>query len=95
MIHGLVSFILIHMSKSKTLQILITVSEERLLKTAAKKKGLPLAEWARNLLRQKAREDLGPQPKSVEEALRSLLSINAPVDSVDVMIQESFKGRYR
>ena len=77
------------------MQIPITLSEERLLKSAAKAKGLPLAEWARSLLRAKAKEELGPQRKSPRDALETLFAINAPVDSVEVMIEESFKGRYK
>jgi hypothetical protein len=83
------------MSMNKRLQIPITSSEEKLLKSAARKNGLTLAEWARSLLREKAREDLGPKRKSPEDALKSLFSANAPIDTVEAMAQESFRGRYK
>jgi len=83
------------MSMSKRIQIPISESEARLYQIAAKKTGLSLAEWARQLMKAKATETMGPSKKSPEAALKALFEINAPVDDVEVMISQSFKGRYR
>ena len=86
--------ILIHMSKNKRLQIPISEAEEGLLKSAARRAGLPFAAWARNVLREKASESGSSEDLSPEQILESLFSLNAPVSSVDKMIEESTGGRY-
>ncbi len=85
----------IHMSMSKRVQIPISDSEEQLLKTAAKRQGLSLAEWARGHLKAKAQESLGAQKISPLEAIKVLSELNAPIDSVEVMKEQSLKGRYK
>lgn len=80
---------------SKRIQIPISESEARLFKASAKKTGLSLAEWARRLMKAKAQESMGPLKKTSEAALKSLFAINAPIDDVEVMIGQSFKGRYK
>jgi hypothetical protein len=80
---------------NKRIQIPITESEARLFQVAAKKTGLSLAEWARQLMKAKATETMGPIKKTPEAALQALFEINAPVDDVQVMINQSFKGRYK
>ncbi len=81
------------MSMTKRLQIPISEQECSYLQAAARRAGMPLAEWARRQLREKAdqtlRGSVGPR-----EALDSLKGLDAPVASVETMIQESLSGRY-
>lgn len=81
------------MSMTKRLQIPVSEQECSYFQAAARRAGMPLAEWARRQLREKAEETLsgaaGPR-----EALDLIKSLNAPVAPVDVMIQESLSGRY-
>jgi len=83
------------MSMTKRLQIPISQAEERLLKTAAKRSGLSLAEWARRLLRERAKEEFMHEKLSPKQSLKALSEINASIDSVDVMIKQSFESRYK
>lgn len=82
------------MSMTKRLQIPISEQECFHLQAAARRAGLPLAEWARRQLRKKADEALGGAELSPREALDLLKSLDAPVGPVDAMIEESVAGRY-
>ena len=82
------------MSMTRRLQIPVTEQECSHFQAAARRSRLPLAEWARRQLREKADEalrgaDLGPR-----EALDLLKTLNAPVGPVETMIEESVAGRY-
>jgi len=78
---------------TKRIQIPIEPAELELLRAAAQRAGQPLAQWARSLLRQRAREQLDGPPLTPEEALESLFAQEAPVSDVDTMIEESLRGR--
>jgi hypothetical protein len=79
------------MSMTKRLQIPVSEQECAHFQAAARRAGLPLAEWARRQLRDKAGE--GPTLDRFE-ALALIKSLAAPVGPVEVMIEESLAGRY-
>jgi len=80
---------------TKRLQIPVSDQESSRFQAAARRAGLPVAEWARRQLRSKADESLGGASLSPCEAVALLKALEAPVASVDVMIEESVAGRYR
>jgi hypothetical protein len=82
------------MSMAKRLQIPVTEQECSRFQDAARRSRLPLAEWARRQLREKADETLGEATLSPTEALALLKKLNAPVGPVETMIEESIAGRY-
>ena len=82
------------MSMTKRLQIPVGEQECSHFQAAARRAGLPLAEWARRQLLEKADEVLGGTALSPREALALLKSLDAPVASVETMIEESVAGRY-
>ena len=82
------------MSMTKRLQIPVSDQESSRFQAAARRAGLPVAEWARRQLRSKADEALGGASLSPREAVALLKALDAPVASVDVMIDESIAGRY-
>lgn len=81
------------MSMTKRLQIPISEQECAHLQAAARRAGLPLAEWARRQLREKAEETLGGG-FGPREALDVIKKLNAPVAPIEVLIEESVAGRY-
>jgi hypothetical protein len=86
--------ILIPVSMTKRLQIPVSDQDSSQFQAAARRAGLPVAEWARRQLRNKADETLGAAPLSPREALALLKALEAPVAPVEVMIEESVAGRY-
>ncbi len=86
--------ILTPMSMTKRLQIPVSDQESSQFQAAARRAGLPLAEWARRQLREKADEALDGAALGPREALALLKSLEAPVAPVGVMIEESISGRY-
>ena len=82
------------MSMTKRLQIPVSEQECLHFQAAARRSHLPLAEWARRQLREKADEALGGAILGPLEALDLLKSLNAPVGPVEDMIEESVAGRY-
>lgn len=82
------------MSMTKRIQIPVTPTESETFRAAARRQGLPLAEWARRHLREQAECDLGSE-LSPREAAQRLFALEAPVDDVDVMIEQSVRGRLR
>lgn len=64
------------------------------MQAAARRAGLPLAEWARRQLRAKAEETLQGTAFGPREALDLIKRLNAPVAPVEIMIEESVAGRY-
>ena len=82
------------MSMTKRLQIPVSEQECSVFQAAARRSHLPLAEWARRQLREKADEVLGGATLSPREALALLKTLNAPVGPVETMIEESVAGRY-
>jgi hypothetical protein len=80
---------------TKRIQIPVASADEFLFKRAARRAQLPVAEWARRLLRERAAETLGASALSPKEALAKLCAIKAPVCKIDRMIDESTRGRYR
>lgn len=86
--------ILTPMSMTKRLQIPVSDQESSQFQAAARRAGLPLAEWARRQLREKSDEALGGATLGPREALALLKSLEAPVAPVETMIKESISGRY-
>ena len=86
--------ILTLMSMTKRIQIPVGDQDSSHFQAAARRAGLPLAEWARRHLREKADEALSGAPLSPLEALALLASLEAPVAPVRTMIEESVAGRY-
>lgn len=83
------------MSMSKRLQIPISEAEEKLLRAAARRRGLSLAEWARRHLKADAQAEIGLPKVTPEEALKKLFELDGPVASIEAMIEQSLKGRYK
>ena len=67
------------MSMNKRIQIPASESEYEHLKRAARREGLPLAEWSRRLLRRGAEEALGGMRLSPEAALETLSHLALPL----------------
>ena len=82
------------MSMTKRLQIPVTDQECSHFQAAARRSRLPLAEWARRQLREKADEVLGGAELAPHQALDLIKKLNAPVGPVETMIEESIAGRY-
>lgn len=82
------------MSMTRRIQIPVGDQECSHFQAAARRAGLPLAEWARRQLREKADEVLGRAALSPREALALLERLEAPVAPVETMIEESVAGRY-
>ena len=82
------------MSMTKRLQIPVSDQECFHFQAAARREGLPLAEWARRQLREKADEVLGRAALGPREALERLLALEAPIATVETLIEESVAGRY-
>ena len=83
------------MAMTKRIQIPVEEPELALVKAAASRAGMPVAEWARGILREEARRELGESDLDPRRALAQLFSLDAPVDEVDTMIEESIAGRLR
>lgn len=81
-------------SMTKRLQIPVSEQECSHFQAAARRSRLPLAEWARRQLREKADEALGGTAFGPREALELLKTLNAPAGPVETMINESVAGRY-
>ena len=86
--------ILILMSMTKRVQVPVEDADYELFRSAARKEGVPLAEWARELMRARAGEVLRPESLTPDEALAVICSLEAPVANVETMIAESTEGRY-
>ena len=76
---GYANNILMCMSMTKRIQIPTTEGEYEHLKRAARREGLPLAEWARRLLRQGAEQSLGADRLTPEGALAQLADLALPL----------------
>ena len=79
---------------TKRIQIPVEAAEADLYRRAARRAGLPMAEWARRLLRTGAERELGPGARSPSEALSAMFALEAPVADVETMVDESLRGRY-
>jgi len=79
---------------TKRLQIPVSEQECSHFQAAARRSGLPVAEWARRQLREKADEALAGSDLGPREALALLKTLEAPVGPVEAMIEESITGRY-
>jgi hypothetical protein len=86
--------ILIRMSTTRYLQIAISDHERFHFQAAARRAGLPLAEWARLHLREKADEMMDTAALDPYGALALLKSLDAPIAPVETLIEESVAGRY-
>jgi hypothetical protein len=84
--------ILPRMRRTKRLQIPVSAQEASRFQAAARRAGLPLAEWVRRQLQEKADEALGGAGLGPREALALLKSLEGPVAPVEVMIEESVSG---
>ncbi|MFC1482319.1 hypothetical protein ACFL51_00785 [Myxococcota bacterium] len=76
------------------IQIPITEGDAALLKAAARRAGLTLAEWARRILAEHALRQAG-EGSGPHEALQAMFALDAPVADVETMISESTEGRYQ
>ena len=83
------------MSKSSRIQIPVDEEEAQVFKAAARRARLPLATWARRLLRDQARQQLSQPARSPLAALEDVLSLEAPIAGIDTMIEQSYDDRYR
>lgn len=83
-----------HMSMSKRIQIPVSEQECSHFQAAARRAGLPLAEWARRELREKADEMLGKEGLPPRDALARLKALDAPIGPIETMLEESVAGRY-
>jgi hypothetical protein len=83
------------MSKPVRVQIPVSETDDALFKAAARKAGLPLAEWARVHLRERATTELEHATMTPKEAFEAICSLDAPVADVDTMLDESTRDRYR
>ena len=81
------------MTMTKSLQVPIGDHERSRFQAAARRAGLPLVEWARRQLREKADEVLGGADLAPREALAQLKALEAPVGPVETLIEESIAGR--
>jgi hypothetical protein len=79
---------------TKRIQIPVSDQECSRFQAAARRAGLPLSEWARRQLREKADEGLGGVVLGPREALAMLKTLEAPIAPVETMIEESVVGRY-
>lgn len=79
---------------NKRIQIPVEETEADLFRRAARRAGLPMAEWARRLLRAGAERALGAGAPTPREALDALCALDAPVGDVESMVEESTRGRY-
>ena len=83
------------MSRLKRFQIPVDEQENSLFQKAAQRAGLPAAEWARRQLKKDAQHLLSMVPlMTAQEALKKIFALNAPVGTVDEMIEESTNGKY-
>lgn len=80
---------------TKRIQIPIDEPELALVRAAANRAGLPVAEWARAVLHDEAERTLSGAKRTPREALEHLFSLEAPIDDLDVMIEQSIAGRLR
>ncbi len=83
------------MTMTKRIRIPIAELELALVKAAAARAGLPVAEWARGILRLAARRELGEPDLAPQQALKLLFSTEAPVSDVQTMNEESIRGRLK
>ncbi|HYL05076.1 MAG TPA: hypothetical protein VE075_03500 [Thermoanaerobaculia bacterium] len=74
---------------SKRIQIPVGEQDCSQFQAAARRAGLPLAEWARRQLREKADEVLGREALSPYEALARLKELEAPIAPIEKMLDES------
>ncbi|MGM0575284.1 MAG: hypothetical protein ACQEXJ_06100 [Myxococcota bacterium] len=82
------------MGMNKRVQVPVAEDDAELFRAAARKAGMPLAQWARQLLRREAESVLGESRRSPREAIDELCSLEAPVADVETMIAESYAERY-
>jgi hypothetical protein len=82
------------MSMVKRIQIPVSEQDCSQFQAAARRAGLPLSEWARRQLREKARETMGGSILGPHEALALIKTLDAPVGPLETMIEESIAGRY-
>lgn len=82
------------MSMNKRIQVPVEEAEADQFRRAARRAGLPLAEWARRLLRAGAERELGAGARTPREALEAMFALDAPVADIETMIEESLRGRY-
>ena len=81
------------MPMTKRIQIPIDEPELAQVKAAAQKAGQPLAEWARDILREESRRVLEGPDLSPDQALEQLFGSEAPVHDLVRMLEDSVQGR--
>lgn len=84
------------MSMKKRLQVPISPQEEKLFKSAARVYAIPAAEWARRVLRKAAERDLAADTVlDPLEAVKKIAALNAPIDELHKLTEQSLKGRLK
>ncbi|HEY7838118.1 MAG TPA: hypothetical protein VIC54_05935 [Terriglobales bacterium] len=74
---------------SKRLQVLVSEEEMAEIKAAARRRGVPVGEWARRVMRE-ARGGISLKDPEVKlAALRAMAAMNLPTADIEQMIQES------
>lgn len=86
--------LLMPMGMTKRLQIPVTEQECTYFQTAARRAGLPLSEWVRRHLWEKANKAAKSSPLSPRDALDLLRRLEAPIGDVNSMVEESLSERY-
>lgn len=82
------------MSMTQRIQIPIHPEEAALLKRAAQRSGKSLAEWAREHLGRKARDELVGLEVGAQSWVEQIAALNGPIGSIEEMKEESTTGRY-
>ena len=83
------------MTMTRRIQIPIEEPDLALVRAAALQARRPLAEWARGVLRDEARQRLGESRLEPTRALEQLFGAEAPVTDVESMTEQSVAGRLR
>jgi len=84
------------MTTRKRFQIPVLAEEMKLVKDAAKLYQIPAAEWARRVLTRAAERDLTTAERQTpKQAVAKIGKLNAPIDSLERMIEESLAGRLK
>ena len=77
---------------SKRLQVVMSEPEHRLLTRIARKKGIPLSEWVRTVLREASRSESLVVPARRLEAIRMAARHTFPAPDIDQMLAEIERG---
>lgn len=77
---------------SHRLQVLLPGKDYNTFKSLAKKEGLSLGEWVRQILRSASSQKSTMDPSRAIKAIQKALTINGPTADIDQMLDEIEKG---